>query len=88
MSKWRELMADAEAAKRSMLRDRTAGEREFDRLLAAHPKDGMVYFKRGEAFEALGEPGRAAADYRQAEGLFPVADWKSRARESASRLEA
>jgi hypothetical protein len=88
MSQWRELMAEAEAARRAMLRNRAAGEREFDRLLAAHPKGGMIYFKRGEAFEALGEAERAAADYRRAEGLFPIADWKSRARESASRLEA
>ena len=50
--------------------------------------EAVIYFKRGEAFEALGEAERAAADYRRAEGLFPMADRKSRARESASRLEA
>jgi tetratricopeptide (TPR) repeat protein len=88
MSQWRELMAEAEAARQALLRDRAAGEREFDRLLAAHPKDGMIYFKRGEAFEALGEVERAVDDYRRAETLFPMADWKTRARESASRLEA
>jgi hypothetical protein len=88
MSQWRESMADADAAKRAMVRDRAAGEREFDRLLAAHPRDGMIYFKRGEAFEELGEAERAAADYRRAEELFPMEDWKTRARQRASRLQA
>jgi hypothetical protein len=55
MGQWRDLMVQADAAKRTMLNDRTAGEQEFENLLAAHARDGMIYFKRGEAYEALGE---------------------------------
>ena len=88
MSDWRELMAEADDAKRRMLSDRAAGEREFRHLLAAHPNDGMVYFKRGEAYEALGARDLAAADYRRAEELFPLEDWKARARQALARVEA
>ena len=87
MSQWREMMAEAEAAKKTMLHDRATGEREFDRLLAAYPKDGMIYFKRGEAFEASGERARAAADYRRAEELFPMVSWKTRAHDAVARSE-
>jgi hypothetical protein len=85
MGQWRVLMDQAKTAKRTMLGNRPAGEREFDRLLAEFPNDGMVYFQRGEALEALGEKGLAAADFCKAEGLFPMASWKTSARQAAAR---
>jgi tetratricopeptide (TPR) repeat protein len=88
MSKWRDLMAQAEAAKAAMLRNRSVGEREFGSLLAKYPRDGMVFFKRGEAFEALGEMKLAETDYRKAEELFPKAEWKTRARQGGARVSA
>jgi hypothetical protein len=46
----------------------------------------MVYSKRGEAYEALGDDARAADDFRHALALFPMADWKRRAKEALERV--
>jgi hypothetical protein len=66
-----DLMEDADAAALTLLADRAAGEREFERLLTAHPDDGSLYFVRGRAYEALGEKGLAADNYRKADELLP-----------------
>ncbi len=86
MGRWRDLMEEADAAKRMTLSDRAAGEAEFQRLLTAHPNDGMIYFKRGEAYEELGARDLAATDYRRAEGLFPLDEWKVRACQALTRV--
>jgi len=86
MGVWRELMQAADKAKVRMIGDRANGEKEFGGLLATHPDDGMLYFKRGEAYEALGENKLAAGDFRRAMALFPKADWKARAKEAIDRL--
>jgi hypothetical protein len=66
---------------------RTSGMRRFDSLVREHPRDGMIYFKRAEAHEALNDLRAAAADYREAEGLFPRPLWRDLARSRAERLE-
>jgi hypothetical protein len=71
---WEEMMDDAAAAGQTMLNDRAAGELEFQRLSAAYPDEGGLYFTRGRAYEAIGETGLAAADYRKAVELLPVND--------------
>jgi tetratricopeptide (TPR) repeat protein len=86
MSDGREIRDEADAAMRMTLTNRVAGENEFQRLLKTHPNDGMIYFKRGEAYEALGKRGLAAADYRKAEGLLPLEEWKARARQALARV--
>jgi tetratricopeptide (TPR) repeat protein len=86
MGHWRDLMAEAEAARQTMMRDRAAGEAKFDRLIEAHPNDGMLYFKRGEGYEALREGELAVSDYHRAESLFPMVEWQARARQAAKRL--
>lgn len=64
------------------------GEREnFDLLLKQNPRDGMIYFKRGEAYEAIGENALAAADFQRAMAMFPKREWKARAREAAITCE-
>jgi len=69
-----------------MVWDRAAGEREFEGLLEQHPRDGMVYFKRGEAYEAIGEMDLAAADFQHAVAMFPKPEWKGRAKEALNRI--
>jgi Flp pilus assembly protein TadD len=71
---WEDLADDAEATGRILLRDRAAGEREFQRLLADHPEDGTLYLIRGRAYEAIGEKAQASADYHRALVLFPEGD--------------
>jgi len=86
MTTWREIMEAAEAVKITMLSDRSAGEKKFELLLQLHPRDGMVYFKCGEAYEAIGESARAAGDFRHAMALFPMAYWKRLAEEALERV--
>jgi Flp pilus assembly protein TadD len=88
MSQWDEIMDGADAALRMILNDRVAGEDEFQRLLKLHPEDGAIYFKRGEAYEALGKKGLAAADYRKAEILLQSEAWKVRTRQALARVTA
>jgi hypothetical protein len=86
MRRRRALMAEANAAKRMTLSDRAVGEAEFQGLLATHPDDGMIYLKRGEACNRLGARDLAAADYRRAEGLLALEDWKVRACQALTRV--
>jgi len=86
MSTWRDIMEGAEAAKISMLSDRSAGGKKFELLLQQHQGDGMVFFKRGEAYEAIGEDARAADDFRHAMALFPMPYWKRLAKEALQRV--
>lgn len=95
MSTWRNIMDAAEAAKAVMVSDRGAGEKKFDLLLREHPQDGMIYFKRGLAYEALKQNSLATRDFERAFELFPMPEWKAHAtyalerarRDSRSRNE-
>jgi len=69
-----------------MLVDVEQGLTLFDGLLRQYPSDGMVYFKRAEAHEALGVLHLAAEDYRRALALFPKEQWKAKAREGLARV--
>jgi tetratricopeptide (TPR) repeat protein len=73
-------------AKNALLANRIGGERLFAQLVREHPEDGMVYFQRAQAYEALREPRRAARDFRRAAALFPAEDWRQKAREGLSRV--
>jgi tetratricopeptide (TPR) repeat protein len=84
---WREIMDQAEQAKRQMLIDREKGEAMFADLILQVNSDGMVYFKRAEAYEALGQLDLALEDYRRAMSLFPMQRWKRIAKEGLYRVE-
>jgi tetratricopeptide (TPR) repeat protein len=88
MSTWRTIMEAADAAKIDMISDRVAGEKKFEILLKQYPRDGMIYFKRGEAYEAVDENALALTDFQRAMALFPKPDWKARAKEAADRVKA
>jgi len=87
MSTWRTVMEAADSAKITMVSDRAAGEKQFESLLEQYPRDGMIYFKRGEAYEAIGEAKLAAADFQRAIAMFPKPDWKARAKEALDRVK-
>ncbi len=80
-------MAKAEEAKSIMIGDIEEGKIKFESLLAEYPTDGMVYFKRGEAYEYHGAIQKAESDYQQAYKLFPMTEWKNRASERISRVQ-
>jgi len=85
---WKAVMNAAESAKQSLIVDRPNGEREFQKLLAHHPGDAMVYFKQGEAYEAIGENELAVSDYQRAKVLFPRREWKDRAEAGLRRVRS
>lgn len=58
----------------------------FVDLLCAHPRDGMLYFLRGQAFERLGDRRRALVDFALAEHLFPMDRWKREAAAAKARV--
>ena len=71
------MLDDADDAGRTMQRDRAAGERKFNCLLAANadiPDKPRIYVVRGQAYEAIGEKALAADDYRTAERLLHPED--------------
>lgn len=86
MATWREIMGMAEDAGNMLITDRARGEQAFERLLMTCPRDGMVFFQRAKAFEAIGEFKLAEADYGAAERLFPKESWRTSAREGSSRM--
>lgn len=88
MSTWKDIMRLAEVAKTELVRDRATGEKAFDSLLKRYPGDGMVFFKRGEAYEEIGAKTFAVQDFGRAIALFPMPVWKERAREAYERVKS
>ena len=87
MSDFRLIMAKADSAKIAMVSNRIEGEKLFDDLLKQNPTDGMIFYKRGEAYEALGENTLAAKDYQLANAFFPMPEWKGRASAAYNRMK-
>jgi len=87
MANWNEITLKAEEAKREMILDQEAGEALFAQLIDDHGADGMLFFKRAEAYEGLGEYTLALADYRKAASMFRLHMWKLKAWSAIDRLE-
>lgn len=87
MADWQKITQLAENAKKEMILDFQEGQIFFEQLLNQYEADGMIFFKRAEAWEALGEFENALADFRKAKALFPMAPWKAKAEEGIERTE-
>ena len=87
MHDWRGIMNEADLAKRRMVIDQAEGEALFEKLINRIEPDGMVYYKRAEAYEARDQFERAIADFRKALALFPMKRWKRQAKEGIYRVE-
>jgi len=87
MADWREIMGQAEAARIRMIENQADGERLFQMLLSKYPRDGMVYFKRGEAYAFLCEKEKATDDFEKAIALFPMEAWKARAKAALEKFK-
>jgi hypothetical protein len=85
---WRDIMQQADSAKRTLRVSRAEGENEFRRLLERYPEDGMLYLRRGEGRMEVGDFSGAESDLLRAEELLPRAEWKQRAREARRKLPA
>src|SRR5713226_5305034 len=87
MASWREIMKSANEARDLLVRDRAQGEKAFEELLKQYRSDGMVYFKRGEAWEQQNNYDLALSDYRKAARLFRMSEWRITAQNGIVRLE-
>jgi tetratricopeptide (TPR) repeat protein len=89
-SNWPVALQKAEQARKLLSDKRTLGEgmRLFDELAREYPRDGMVYFKRAEAWEALQDLEKASLSYKRAQECFPKQLWKELARTRADRLDS
>ena len=87
MNNWQEIMEESDLAKRHMIVDETNGRKIFEELINREGPDGMIYFKRAEAFEALGQYQNALDDFRKARALIPMEKWKKAAGEGISRVQ-
>jgi tetratricopeptide (TPR) repeat protein len=87
MADWQKITQQAKIAKKEMILSAQEGQVLFEQLLNQHGADGMIFFKRAEAWEALGEFKNALADFRKAKALFPMAPWKAKAQEGIDRTE-
>jgi hypothetical protein len=85
-ARWRDIVLQADHAKRTLSVDRTEGEKEFEQLLEQYPQDGMVYLRRGEARLEVGDVRGANSDLLRAEELLPRPKWKQRARDARQKL--
>lgn len=87
MSNWREIMTSAQETKEQLIKERALGEKAFDELLKRFPCEGMVYFKRGEAWDFTDQPELALCDYKRAVRLFRMENWRKRAKAAIERVE-
>ena len=87
MTDWHRIMNLAEETKKEMLLHQGKGERKFERLLKKYGADGMIFFKRAEAYEALCIKDKANINYLKAMALFPMPKWRSIAREGIKRTK-
>ena len=84
MSDWRFIMSLADDAKKLMIQDVEAGEKEFEALFVRFGNDGMIFFQRGQAYESLEKYELAAQDYEKAHQLFPMKNGKKLLRKGPS----
>ena len=87
MADFKDIMNQAELTRRKMVVSKAEGLNLFDVLIQEHGEDGMIYFKRAEAYEALGNFKKSLADFRIAKALFPMPKWKQIAQDGIERME-
>lgn len=76
----------AEEAKKLFLSDPTEAERRFAKLLEQNPRDGVLYLKRAEARETIGELDLALSDFHKALALLTATRMKKAAHRAAHRI--
>jgi len=88
MSNWRLIMNRADVAMKKMILDREKGESLFQALIDEYGVDGMIFYKRAQAYEELAIFDLALEDYRMAKSLFPMDTWISAASNGIFRMNS
>jgi len=86
MSEPRSVWMQAIRANRELALNKRKGEAAFGELLQTYPKDGMVYYERGEAYEYLKEYALAESDYKTASEFLFAEHWREVARQALVRI--
>lgn len=87
MSQARVIWFQAIRANQLLALDRRRGMSEFEVLLGEHPRDGMIYYERGEAWEYLGEKALALDDYQTAAEFLYAEHWRAVAKVAVARVQ-
>jgi hypothetical protein len=83
---WYFAQREAEEARLHALRSQENVDVIFQPLVNKYPEDGMVCFKRGEAYERRKKLDLALRDYVDAQEIFTMRQWKQKARQAADRV--
>jgi hypothetical protein len=87
----RPIFEQAKQAKETLIQDRAKGEELFRELVeGTRGMDGMVYYQRGLAYEAMEELELALADYHKALRFIintKNVDWRQKVRDAIARVE-
>jgi len=87
MSEYIFIMNQAEKAKKVMLQKRERGEAIFLNLIVRFGSDGMIHYKRGQAYEELGCYQRALDDFEIAKLKFFNKTWIDAAENGIFRMK-
>jgi len=74
-------------ANQEMVRNKDITAQAFNELFEKNPKDGMLFYERGEAYESLGYFKKAKNDYELALVYFPNPKWKRVAYQALKRIQ-
>lgn len=88
MAEPRSIWMQAISANQELALDQREGEAAFLQLLQANPKDGMIYYERGEAYEYRKDYSLAELDYKMASELLFAEHWREVARQALARIRS
>ena len=87
MADWKNIMDQADNAKRLTILHPEQGSVLFEELFKQFGADGMIFYKQAEALEALEDYIGALTGYRKAKVLFTMEKWKVLAQAGIDRVE-
>ncbi len=85
---WSKVFTQAEQARLRVANGRASVEEAFGNLFRKHEDDGMVWFKRAQAYQDLGRAELALSDYERAAALFRMEEWQKYARDAVMLMGA
>jgi hypothetical protein len=84
---WSKVFTQAEQARLRAVKGRVSVKEAFDNLFEKHEEDGMVWFKRAQAYQELGQAELALSDYERAAALFRMEEWQRYARDAVASMD-
>ncbi len=85
---WSKIYRQAEEARLRVIKGTISVEEAFQPLFKKYDQDGMLWFKRAQAFEYKGSYAQSLGDFRRAAELFPMREWKDAAKRCAESISS